>query len=645
MQIENEKVKNAKKKSLVIDLKRSIPSEIEKVVKTEKKSLVIDLKRSIPEIEKVKTKKKSLVIDLKRLIPSEIEKVKTEKKSLVIDLKRSIPSKTEKVSFERRRGGNLIKIAKKKVKVFKRSILEIDWIAMVLIFVFLGPLKLTNIKRTCKFFYQIITGDEKFGSFPFEFFDDFYLKSNGEFEEFTAYNEPKPVLSIEEKVKITRKQFKVRDKLAHLKEIKKRKAEVSDNKQKFETGKYSRETGIPERTLRSWEKDDKLKLLLNDADNSKKVGSQTKKLGKVGRKPKFGESYVKLITKFVELQSELEMGVTYEDIAEHVEEKTGKNILNYEISRLLKRAGIVKRVKTNKNKGSIDTEELKKHEELIEYVRNLDMVILIGSDEKPLRKLRISPHTYAKKGKKQISFEDGGRGARTTITLDPGSFCVLKFGKINFCGFCGLGVLMRDGKQGSIPNAWKKRDKTFGRNKKNITREMFVLQSKKGVMKSVLYPKYLEFHLKLLRDSVMFEYDISVEQYNMIPKYYCNDGAPGHNDLVEGPFTLKEFWKKRKEKENLLEWRLPANSTDYTQSGDLGINREIEKIYKPMSREWIKRKPMTPKGHLQMPGKKVLLTWYCDLWGILKKLSDDVVKTSWTRTGIPKDSTQLWKKI
>ena len=161
--------------------------------------------------------------------------------------------------------------------------------------------------------------------------------------------------------------------------------------------------------------------------------------------------------------------------------------------------------------------------------------------------------------------------------------------------------------------------------------------SPKGVMKSCFYDRFLKLHLRkaklgALKALAVNGMPLTEENWKSIPKFSIDDNAPGHSDKA-GCDDLKKFWLDIKEKDGWENQRIPKNSSDRTQPGDLGVNKELQSLYGVWSSKFVDEEGLTSAGNLKLPGQELLLKWYIRIW---KELSNTVIKSSWDCSAIPK---------
>ncbi len=406
-------------------------------------------------------------------------------------------------------------------------------------------------------------------------------------------------------------------------------------------GIAAKEFNIDSRRLREW-------LLKKELSPTYPVDCSvlaSRRIGSPGRDSQYFPEIIKSVEDIVTERYEKELIVTRDFLTKFIHESHGIIMKPYQISRLLGYCDVSSKTKTSKMFSTMKEEDLRKHEKWIKDISLHPICILAGEDEKPVRKLLIGKKSIVPKGAKMISFEDGGRSAKQTVTLLPFGYAVLEFGKLKYCGVAGMGVIMR-GKEYAIPHAWKFRKRNYSSEVNKVLKEFYLLQTPKSVMKGPLWVKFIPFFHENLRGIIKKRENITDAQYNSIPKYNMTDGAPGHNDK-KGLTNVKELWSEYKTF-GWKEHRLPPNSSEKSQWGDLGPNKLIEKECRVKSAEWVVKNPRTEKNHLQLPGKIVRLEWYSHYYTELKK-DLEVIKTGWLRTGVCTDKNGkrckfLWRE-
>ena len=328
---------------------------------------------------------------------------------------------------------------------------------------------------------------------------------------------------------------------------------------------FAKKIGLTRQVLHRWISLDHLKPGYVPPDG---VVETKKRFGRVGREGSISKFQYNLFKDYIERRYQEEKQTTTVNVQDWFFKTFCRTLSAVEVSRLLNKTDITRKVLTSKPINDIDPEELKSWEEWISSLKLLLMVVLEANDEKPMRKLHLGDKTIVPKGCKRISFRNGGRSAKAMNTLSVGVFCILSFGKLVHFGKSGMGVLLKGGKgESSIPRCWTNAHEVFVK-EKNRLKFHFVQQSPKGVMKSSLYKHYLEFHINRTKKAVMKKLSIDEEQYKVIPKFLVDDSAPGHSDKKESD-VLKLFWEKKKQDENWVNKRIPKKSSDRKQPGDL----------------------------------------------------------------------------
>ena len=402
---------------------------------------------------------------------------------------------------------------------------------------------------------------------------------------------------------------------------------------------YGKKKDISKQVLNKW----KSKPHLQPGYILDKSKETSKRFGKVGRDPEFSNFLLLQLKDYVNERFHLEKQTTSTHIVGFWEKTFGQTLTPVQTSRLLKRSEIVKRAHTSKPNKEMCPEELKTWEDFIVMIRQYPMVVLEAHDEKPMRKLYLGDKTLVPKGSKQISFQNGGRGARATNTLSIGIWVILRFGKMTEWGKAGMGILMKGGKAAfSVPRIWENRNQSnslFSEAEKKRFGGFYTCMSPKGVMKGLYYEKFLNFHMKRTKKNVFKALEakgqpLNDEDWKQIPKFSIDDSAPGHSDEA-GCEELKKFWLQIKETYGWENKRIPKNSSDRTQPGDLGVNRELQRLYSILSSKFIEADLLTPSGNIKLPGQETLLKWYMEIWKDLKK---DVIRSSWHCSAIPKNA-------
>ncbi len=203
---------------------------------------------------------------------------------------------------------------------------------------------------------------------------------------------------------------------------------------------------------------------------------------------------------------------------------------------------------------------------------------------------------------------------------------------------------MKGSSQSGIPACWKHRKRRYEKKTLNLMKEINVFQTPKGCTIGPLWVKSLEFQFSKMKIKIKEKYNLTGSQYSAIIKVALIDGAPGHSDAItKGRTDVRKFWSEKK----LKKWKevfLPANSSEKTQFGDLGVNKEIQKFSKQASEDYITQDPLplTPLKHLQLPGQQLRLKWYTN-W--FSKLSLETCKLAWMRTAIPFEKGIAMKRL
>ena len=395
---------------------------------------------------------------------------------------------------------------------------------------------------------------------------------------------------------------------------------------------YCKVNGYKERLVRKW---------LNKTEfqpGYELVGSEKEKkyrVGKnIGRPEKVPEHIQKLFRKYVEKKQESEDQLSYSK-AKKWFSSYSYELNDSSLNKFLKKHDFAYKKKSNKPKKHIIEEEIKKWELFLGGVRRLKKVILLNVDEKPLRILKLSEKSIVTKDNKHVSFEDGGRSAKSTRSLVVGTWIIMEKGEITDYGVCDLGVLMKSTSiNHSIPQCWDKVKKSskLTNSEKQAARKMFVRQSLSGYMSSYYWPFFLKHFTDNVKEKILKKHPSLKLLYNFIPKYFITDSAPGYQDAGEST-AIQQMWVKL----GLKGWKLqyiPKNSSDRNQPNDKGVNVNIDNnLYRKLSDKWVEEKHKTSGGKFQLPGVKVLLTLYIKLWAIF---NEKVVKISWIAANIPK---------
>ena len=440
-----------------------------------------------------------------------------------------------------------------------------------------------------------------------------------------------------QKMKKRRMSYKVVDKIFHVNKMKELEKTVPSRQV---INRYSKISGLEIRLLRKWKEDKNLEKGVTEKMSKFRVNPK-------GRPLKLKTDDVDEFKKWVVGRELEEKQIEYIDVKEWWMNEKSIALRNYEITRLLKRCNFKYRAKTNKTFLSLKKNEVAEWRSFCNKLDQYETVILINNDEKPIRILQNSDKSVTTGQFKNVSFKNGGRSAKKTNTLDIGTFVVLRWGKIVFYGKCGMGMLLKCAKKrvknpdGSItiisdfvevPLAWNNRRNIFGSALLGDDKEFICKQCPTGVMRSTIYPEYLELHISSCSRQVSSFLKITEKQLEGITKFVIVDNHGSHADKI-GSDLLKNFWKEK----NKLGWkevRIPNNGSDFFQPNDLAVNAHISNLYRSYSRKWTQEDHKTNSGNFQLPGQKELIKFYLKIW---RDFNVKVVKVAWLKVGIGKD--------